>query len=74
MCPILRRKETMGTSLYPGDVVRQSGTYQIDGCPVCPAELTLLMGERFPGCRACTWRRYRLKTAAEPIERDPDFQ
>jgi hypothetical protein len=58
---------------FPGEIVRQSGLYAVNGCPVCPSELTLVAGEAFPGCSSCTWRRYRLKTAIKPIENDPDF-
>jgi hypothetical protein len=75
VCPAALPPERESMSSHrPGEVVRQSGLYRVDGCPVCPREMALLEGERFPSCSACQVRQYLLAVAAEPIENDPDFR
>ena len=64
----------MSREFKPGDIVQQSGIYQVthDGhCP--PDEVTCIVGELFPQCNSCDCPRFTLLHAARHFSKHEHF-
>ena len=61
----------------PGDVVRQSGIYEVvhDGDHRAAHEVVMISGDNFPNCETCDQNvRFRLIRTAPYIFQDQDFE
>ncbi|ABF39265.1 hypothetical protein Acid345_0260 [Candidatus Koribacter versatilis Ellin345] len=61
----------------PGDVVRQSGIYEVvhDGEHRAAHEVVMIAGDAFPNCETCDQNvRFRLVRTAPYIFQDQDFE
>jgi hypothetical protein len=69
-----RSEQPMAQEFKPGQIVPESGVYQLTHDPVhadMPHEVTVIKGRRFPTCRHCKGITFELVHAAKHVGEVP---